>query len=108
MHLGGTNQIVSQPEFTDHEKLSELLEFLEQRKKIVPWLHNREHSNKVSVTIGHEHDQNGILGCSVVTSTYTIGNITGVIGVIGPTRMPYSRLISIVGYTSRLISTIFN
>jgi len=107
VHVGGTTQIVSQPEFTDHEKLSHLLEFLEQKQFFARWLHDRKHRDSVVVTIGHEHCQDEIQGCSVVTSTYTIGDVIGVIGVIGPTRMPYSRLISVVGYTSRLISTMF-
>lgn len=107
VHLGGTTQIITQPEFSDHEKLSKLLEFLEQKQSLVQWLQAREHTDGVVVTIGHEHPRGEIQACSAVTSTYTIGDVTGVIGVIGPTRMPYARLISIVGYTARLLSTMF-
>ena len=41
-----------------------------------------------------------------MTSEYRIGNLKGVIGVIGPTRMPYEKVISIVDYTSSLVSRI--
>lgn len=108
VHTGGTTHIVSQPEFTDHLKLSRLLDFVEHRQTVANWLHERDHQNKVAVTIGHEHFHNEMHVCSVVTSTYTIGDITGVIGVIGPTRMPYSRLMGVVGYTARRISTMWS
>jgi heat-inducible transcriptional repressor len=106
MHMGGGAHIVSQPEFsTDPEKLSRLLEFLEHKQAVAQWLHQRHDANQVVVTIGNEHAQNEMRPCSVVTSCYKIGNVTGIIGVIGPTRMPYSRLISIVGYTARTLNT---
>ncbi|MBI4553127.1 MAG: heat-inducible transcription repressor HrcA [Candidatus Latescibacteria bacterium] len=107
VHLGGTTQIVTQPEFVDHEKLSRLLEFLDQKQVLVQWLQSREHPDGVMVTIGHEHPRDEIHACSAVTSSYRIGGVVGIIGVIGPTRMPYARLMSIVGYTSQLLSTMF-
>jgi len=108
VHMGGATHIVSQPEFTDHLKLSRLLDFVEHRQTVAEWLHKRDHQNNVAVTIGHEHFHNEMHVCSVVTSTYTLGDITGVIGVIGPTRMPYSRLMGIVGYTAHRISTLLS
>jgi heat-inducible transcriptional repressor len=108
VHFGGTTHIVSQPEFsTDSGRLSRLLEFLEHKQTVSRWLHQRPHDHQVTITIGHEHPQGEIQACSVVTSMYQIGNMTGVIGVIGPTRMPYSRLVAIVGYTSRVLSRMF-
>ncbi len=102
VHTGGTTHIVSQPEFTDHLKLSRLLEFVEHRQTVADWLQKRDHRDNVAVTIGREHLPDEMHGCSVVTSTYRLGDVTG---VIGPTRMPYSRLMGVVGYTARRIST---
>lgn len=109
-HIGGTTHIVSQPEFSNdftNTKLSSLLDFLEQKQTVAHWLQERSHGNEVTVTIGQEHNKDEVRSCSVVTSTYRIGDMTGVIGVIGPTRMPYPRLISVVGYTARFLNTMF-
>lgn len=107
-HIGGTTYIVSQPEFvTDFTKLSSLLQFLEHKRTVAHWLSERHHDNRIAVTIGRENGQNEVQSCSVVTATYRIGDMTGVIGVIGPTRMPYARLMSVVGYTARYLNTMF-
>jgi heat-inducible transcriptional repressor len=44
------------------------------------------------------------MNCSLVTSTYKVGRISGTIGIIGPTRMPYNKLVSVVEYTARTIT----
>lgn len=107
-HIGGTTYIVSKPEFvTDYTKLSSLLDFLEHKQTVAHWLSERQHGNRVAVTIGRENDKNEVQSCSVVTSTYRIGEMAGIIGVIGPTRMPYARLMSVVGYTARYLNKIF-
>ena len=104
-HIGGTTYIVSQPEFvTDYTKLSSLLQFLEHKRTVAHWLSERHIDNRIAVTIGRENGQREVTSCSVVTSTYRIGDMTGVIGVIGPTRMPYARLMSVVGYTARYLN----
>jgi heat-inducible transcriptional repressor len=48
------------------------------------------------------------MDCSLVTSSYRVGNVTGSIGIIGPTRMPYRKLVSIVEYTARTISEVLS
>ena len=107
-HIGGTTYIVSKPEFvTDYTKLSSLLEFLEHKRTVANWLNERQQNGHLSVTIGSENRQNEVQSCSVVTSTYRIGDMKGVIGVIGPTRMPYARLIPVVGYTARYLNKMF-
>jgi heat-inducible transcriptional repressor len=58
----------------------------------------------VSITIGGEHDDPRLEQFTVVTAEYQAGAFTGVIGVIGPTRMPYEKVISLVQHTSRLLS----
>ena len=106
-HIGGTTYIVSQPEFvTDYTKLSSLLQFLEHKRTVAHWLSARHHDNRIAVTIGRENGQNEVKSCSVVTSTYRIGDMAGIIGVIGPTRMPYEKVISLVDYTSSLVNDI--
>lgn len=109
-HIGGTTHIVSQPEFSKdytNTRLSSLLNFLEHKRTVAHWLQECNHGKDVAITIGQEHNKDEVQSCSVVTSTYRIGDMTGIIGVIGPTRMPYSRLISVVGYTARYLNTMF-
>ena len=56
------------------------------------------------ITICHEHAINEIINCSFVTASYRVGNISGSVGIIGPTRLPYSKAVSIVEYTARSIT----
>ena len=51
-----------------------------------------------------EHDDPRLEEFTVVTAEYNVGSLTGVIGVIGPTRMPYEKVISLVSHTSRLLN----
>jgi heat-inducible transcriptional repressor len=108
LHLVGTPNITSQPEFQDPSKLQRLISVLEERKKIISSLNAAAISEGVVVTIGKEANLGMLDGCSLVTSTYKAGKTTGTIGVIGPTRMQYSKLMSIVDFTSRLLSEILS
>ena len=58
----------------------------------------------MSITIGNEHGDPRLEGFTVVTAEYSAGSLSGVIGVIGPTRMPYDKVIALVGHTSQLVS----
>jgi heat-inducible transcriptional repressor len=58
----------------------------------------------ISITIGAEHADPALSDFTVVTAEYRAGALAGVIGVIGPTRMPYDKVITLVAHTSRLIS----
>jgi heat-inducible transcriptional repressor len=58
----------------------------------------------VSITIGNEHSDPKHASFTVVTASYHAGPLSGVIGVIGPTRMPYDKVISLVTHTSELLT----
>ena len=62
----------------------------------------------ISITIGAEHDDPRFEDFTVVTAEYHVGSLAGVIGVIGPTRMPYDKVISLVSHTSRLVSDLLD
>lgn len=108
LHLVGTPNITAQPEFKDRENLQKLISVLEERKKLISSLNAATISDGVVVTIGKEANLGMLDGCSLVTSTYKAGKTTGTIGVIGPTRMHYSKLMSIVDYTSKFLSEILS
>lgn len=103
IRVSGTDRLVSMPEFADRDKLSGLMKALENDKVISDFLAQMQEEGLV-ITIGAENKIHEIMSCSLVTSSYKVGNLTGTIGVIGPTRMPYNKLISVVEYTAKSIT----
>lgn len=101
--LGYTSVVASQPEFAQGEQLRGLIELTEQRDLLRQVLNAREHETATNITIGREHGDPRLLPFTLVTSEYRLGNLTGVLGVIGPTRMPYEKVAAIVQYASLLV-----
>lgn len=90
---GGTN-IFNYPEYNDIERAKEFLSLLEDTKNIRKLLNN---TGNVTVTIGEENFVEEAKDCSVISAIYSFrGKPIGAIGVIGPTRIPYSKVISVV------------
>ncbi len=83
-----------------------MIELTERRDLLADVLEGREHAEGIKITIGGENAAVELSDFTLVTSEYHIGGLKGVIGVIGPTRMPYEKVIAIVDYTSSLVSTI--
>lgn len=102
--LGRTSVLATQPEFSDGNKLKDLIELTEQRELLRNVLSNRPHEPSPMITIGSEHTHPRLLPFTLITSEYRLGNLSGVLGVIGPTRMPYEKVAAIVEYTSSLMS----
>ena len=66
-------------------------------------------ADRVQIFIGHESGYGILDDCSVVTAPYVVDNeVVGVLGVIGPTRMAYERVIPIVDITARLLGSALN
>ena len=105
IHLSGADHLVTKPEFSNQEKLSDLLKVLENGKVLTEFLRNQEDEGLV-ITIGKENRLVEVMNCSLVTSSYHVGKIKGTVGIIGPTRMPYSQLVSVVEYTARTITEV--
>lgn len=101
--LGQTSAIAAQPEFATSERLKDLIALTEQRELLARVLGTRVATGGPQVTIGGEHAQE-LAGFTLVTSGYRLGGLRGVVGVIGPTRMPYEKVIAIVDYTSSLVT----
>ncbi|MEO8286814.1 MAG: heat-inducible transcriptional repressor HrcA [Chloroflexota bacterium] len=101
----GLGHILEQPEFRHPERIQQIIELFEQGSvwsNIIPSILNSE---GVQVIIGEEGSPEGIASCSVVLARYGMEDkMTGVLGVIGPLRMPYSRSVSTVSYMSQLLS----
>lgn len=108
MHLEGTTNIVDQPEFKDREKLRSLIEVLEEKKLLAELISAKGIKEGITITIGKEMEQGEMQSCSLVTSPYEAGKVRGTIGIIGPTRMRYSKLVSMVEYTAKLLSDVLS
>ncbi|HDI51102.1 MAG TPA: heat-inducible transcriptional repressor HrcA, partial [Bacteroidetes bacterium] len=107
-YYGGTSNILQQPEFSDHQRLEALMEVLEDRRTILQVLSRSSKEGKVTVTIGEENKLEKMRSCSVISTVYRVGNMRGVLGVIGPTRMHYAKIVPLVGYMSSMLSEILN
>jgi len=100
--LGSTQMLVDQPEFHSNEEMRNLLELTEQRDVLRHALETR-HAPGITVTIGAEHLDPKLSKLTIVTASYECGPFAGMIGVIGPTRMPYRKVVTMVEHTSRLL-----
>ena len=105
--LNGTSNIVTKPEFMNAERFSMLVDLLENKNVVIHLMEQRDYPPGMKVTIGNENEPAPIHTCSVVTSTYFMGNVAGVLGIIGPMRMPYELVIPLVEYTAREITSKF-
>jgi heat-inducible transcriptional repressor len=106
IHLGSASVLAAQPEFESGESLKSLIELTERRDLLARAVGNREHRGQLQITIGGENDSRALSDFTLVTAEYRAGGLKGVIGVIGPTRMPYEKVVSIVDYTSTLVTHI--
>jgi heat-inducible transcriptional repressor len=103
--LEGAHHIIEQPEFREAEKVTGLLKALEGEEEILDIMERDINEEKAKIHIGSENLFEDIKGCSIVISNYRIGNQNiGSIGVIGPTRMDYSRAVPAVEYVSNSFS----
>jgi heat-inducible transcriptional repressor len=106
VHLGQTSVLAAQPEFTTGQRLKGLIELTESPGLLAGVLERREHPSGLKITIGAENDSEALSDFTLVTAEYHVAGMKGVIGVIGPTRMPYEKVVAIVDYTSRLVTDI--
>ena len=100
-HFGGVEYIALQPEFTDLSNYRSIVELVEDEDMIVHLFDDENSSqskadNDVVVRIGNENKIRQIERCSVVSTQYRIGNSEGTIGLVGPTRMNYPRMVALV------------
>ena len=100
--LGSAQMLAGQPEFGSSGRIPDLLALAERRDQLEQALSNRR-STGLTITIGGENNDSRLSGFTLVTSSYRSGDLSGVIGVIGPTRMPYDKIIGLVDHTSRLV-----
>jgi len=106
--LGKASGLASQPEFADGGKLKSLIELTDSKSLLSDILDERFNKDGLMITIGKEHGSKNLEDFSIITSNYTLGSLKGTIGLIGPTRMPYNKLVAMVDYTSKYITSILS
>jgi heat-inducible transcriptional repressor len=104
--LGQASVLAEQPEFAAGDDLRRLIALTETSQRLASTLRERTERPGITITIGGEHDDPLLGKLTVVTAEYRAGALSGVIGVIGPTRMPYDKVVSVVTHTSRLVSAL--
>jgi len=108
IHIGGADKIIEQPEFVNAQDFRSVIELINDEEMIIHVLQKSEgRPREVNVRVGKENEDEKLKPYSVITSTYTIGEVPGTIGVIGPKRMPYARMIPLVDYVAQMISEMF-
>ena len=105
IYLGGVFNMLNQPEFHNIEKVKTLLSIIEQEDLLRELLTNQGSGEGVTVRIGDEIKHREIRECSMITAPYSICcRQAGSIGVLGPTRMEYAKVVSIVESMTRNLS----
>jgi heat-inducible transcriptional repressor len=112
LYVEGAGNILSLPDFQDQEQMRTIIQLLDEKRALGELLdkdlRDDDASDKwkgVRVKIGAENKMPNLKDVSMVSSVYTIGDRkVGVLGIIGPKRMEYSRMISLVGHMARTVS----
>jgi heat-inducible transcriptional repressor len=107
LYIEGKTNIIQSPEFADLDRMRVLLLAFEEKTKIVKLLDKALLAHGIQIFIGAENEFHEMVHCSLVAAPYTRENFTlGTLGVIGPTRMDYSKIIPVVDYTAQILGKI--
>lgn len=108
LYSDGVTNIFDFPEYSDMDKAKSFISFIENRSSVLDMLLNTGHDD-IEIKIGKENCYDEIKDCSLITATYSFnGKTIGKIGVIGPTRMEYSKVISVVKTLAMVLSDIID
>ncbi len=105
LYISGAINLLDHPDLSDVGTMRGLLRAFEEKARLVDLLTRMAEERGVQVLIGSENPVEDMRECSLITSTYTYrGQVLGVLGVVGPRRMQYGDVISLVDETARLVS----
>lgn len=107
--LRGEANLMDFAELADMERLKQLFAAFSQKREVIHLLDQCLHAEGVQIFIGEESGYQAFDRCSLVTSSYSVNNeVVGVLGVIGPTRMAYEKVIPFVDITAKLLGAALN
>jgi heat-inducible transcriptional repressor len=102
--IGGRAEVLSQPEFSDPRTMRGIIELIEDKDIIVHLLQTSPEGERVAISIGSENADERAKDLSVLAANYRTSTLSGKVGVIGPTRMDYSKMKSLLDFTARTIT----
>jgi heat-inducible transcriptional repressor len=109
--VDGASNIFGKPEFSDTETIRQLFQTFEEKSRLVKILNEcvaGDSSGVVQVLIGRENPTSSMQHCSVITTSYRVGtDVCGTLGVVGPTRIAYGRMMAVVNYLGRFMERAF-
>ena len=110
--LDGASNILGKPGFSSAENIRELFRTFEEKSRLVKILNecvtDDSREGEVKVLIGHENFAASMQNCAVITTSYRLGgDLRGTLGVVGPTRIEYGRMMAVVNYLGRFIERAF-
>ncbi len=110
VYVDGTSNILSKPDFVDIERMRELFRTFEEKSRLIKILNEcvsnyTSFPGDVHVVIGREHPASSMRNCAIITAPYRVGSNenVGTLGVVGPMRIEYARIMAMVNYMARLI-----
>ncbi|MGH7384040.1 MAG: heat-inducible transcriptional repressor HrcA [Candidatus Rokuibacteriota bacterium] len=105
LYVSGATNMLDHPDLSDTATLRSMLRAIEDKARLIDLLSRMAEERGLQVMIGRENPVEDMRGCSLITSTYTYRDqVLGVLGVVGPRRMPYSEVMSVVDETARIVS----
>ncbi len=109
MVVAGQTNLMTYLEMADMDRLRQLFDAFNEKRELISLFDQVMRAQGVQIFIGEESGYQVLGDCSVVTSPYSVdGQVVGVLGVVGPTRMDYQRVIPIVDVTAKLLSAALN
>jgi heat-inducible transcriptional repressor len=102
IYMAGTRTMLKHPEYASREKVGAILDLIDRRDILMRVLSENTQEG-VSIVIGEENKEELMKHCSVITTTYHVQDTVGTIGIIGPTRMPYEKIIGLVKFMSETL-----
>ena len=108
VYIEGKTKVMGFKELSDLERLRELFDALEKKEKLLRLLDSCSGGEEFRIIMGSEWAMKGLKDVSIVISTYEMGDAGyGILGILGPLRMDYGRVIPIVSYTAKTMTEVF-
>ena len=114
VYVDGASNILTKPDFVDIERMTDLFRTFEEKSRLIKILNEcvqdaASYPGDVHVVIGREHPSSSLRNCALITAPYRVGSNdnVGTLGVVGPMRIEYARIMAMVNYMARLIEVRF-
>ncbi len=104
--ITGAKNVLKQPEFEEPKQFQSVIELIEDKDIIIHIVDKSEQKNSenVFISIGSENDNSKLSEYSFISKKYNLGEASGTLGIIGPKRMDYDKVVAIVNYVSKILT----